>query len=105
MTTDLVGADREGGGELIHESLGWHLGSGGLAACFMSPVVMQAPVVSVVVVGHELVCCLRAVSPSWLWSCPWSRGQGCWFLEWLPNGVALLQPPYPSSCSEPGFCH
>lgn len=45
-----VGADREGGGELIHESLGWHLGNGGLAACFTSPVVMQAPVVSAVVV-------------------------------------------------------
>lgn len=45
-----MGADREGGGELIHESLGWHLGSGSLAACFMSPVVMQAPVVSAVVV-------------------------------------------------------
>lgn len=45
-----MGADWEGGGELIHESLGWHLGSGSLAACFMSPVVMQAPVVSAVVV-------------------------------------------------------
>lgn len=46
----LVGADREGGGELLHESLGWQLGTGGPAASFMNPVMMQAPVVSAVVV-------------------------------------------------------
>lgn len=40
----------EDGRELVHESLGWQLGTGGLAACFMSPMVMQAPVVSAVVV-------------------------------------------------------
>lgn len=93
-------------------SLGWQLGTGGLAACFIGPMVMQAPVSlqSWSGVGRELVCRLRAVSPGWLVPSLELRG-GTWCLQRIEGHVlgaiaqwgVLLQPCNPLSCSEPSF--